>query len=114
VGWYATIPEDATSLVRPEHEVQDIQNHLSAFLADPSRYAGKGEKGRQLLEERHTPEWYARVVVDFATELQNSRARALVYGLAERVSADLGVWSGAHLQDHGVRKVAEEIIGLLA
>jgi glycosyltransferase involved in cell wall biosynthesis len=114
VGWYATIPEDAAGFVRPEREVQDIQEHLSAFLAEPSRYAAKGEKGRRFLEECHTPEAYAQTIIDCATELQHGRARALAYGLAERVSAELGGWSGAHLHDDEVRKVAEVIIGLLA
>jgi glycosyltransferase involved in cell wall biosynthesis len=114
VGWYSTIPDEAAGFVRPENEAQDIRDHLSAFIADPSAYAAKGENGRRILEERHTPDAYAQVVVDFATELQGARGHALVYRMAERVSAELGGWSGPYLQDHGVRKVAEEIVGLLA
>jgi glycosyltransferase involved in cell wall biosynthesis len=114
VGWYATIPSDVVDFVRPEHEVQDIQDHLTAFLADRSRYAAKGEKGRRLLEESHTPEAYAQTIIDCATELQDVRARALAYGLAERVSAELIGWSGTNLHDDEVRKVAEEIVRLVA
>jgi glycosyltransferase involved in cell wall biosynthesis len=113
MGWYATIPEDAVDFVRPEHEVQDLQDHLSALRANPTRYAAKGENGRRLLERCHTPEAYAQTIIDCATELQRGRARALAYGLAERVSAELGRWSAPNPHDDDVRKVAEEIIGLL-
>jgi glycosyltransferase involved in cell wall biosynthesis len=70
VGWYATLPADTVAFVRPAHEIEDLQSHLSAFLADPVRFVKMGEKGRQLLEQHHTLEGYAKALVTFAASVQ--------------------------------------------
>jgi glycosyltransferase involved in cell wall biosynthesis len=113
-GWYATLSNAATAFVRPEREIQDIQTHLQAFLDDPSRFYAQGQQGRRILETEHTTEAYCDALVAFATDLQRVRARALAYGMAERVSAELSGWFGTSLRDDEVRKVAEEIVGLVA
>jgi glycosyltransferase involved in cell wall biosynthesis len=114
IGWYATLPAGTTAFVRPNHEISDLQAHLQAFLDDPSRFAAQGLEGRRVLEAQHTAEAYCDALVEFAAAIQPGRPRALAYGLAERVSAELGGWSGTHLQEYGARKVAEEILGLVA
>jgi SAM-dependent methyltransferase/glycosyltransferase involved in cell wall biosynthesis len=93
-GWYRYIPEDVAAFVRPESEVMDIQAHLRAFLSDPDHFAKMGERGRRILEERHTPEAYAQSIVDFIAEAQRYRPYSAVVELAERVSAKMQVWAG--------------------
>lgn len=69
IGAYAAYPEDAVSFVRPEREVEDIQEHLRRFLADPESFFRKGRQGRQVLEDQHSPEQFARALLDFARTL---------------------------------------------
>jgi hypothetical protein len=94
VAWYAKLPEDAVAFVRPEHEVMDIQRHLSAFLADPGRFVAMGAQGRRFLEEHHRPELYAEALIDFVTEVQSFSPQAAAYELAIRVSTAMHEWSG--------------------
>lgn len=94
VGWYATFPDSAVAFVRPEHETEDIQTHLRAFLHDPDRYAALGKHGRRLLEQQHALEGYAHALMELIGEAQRFRPRAAAYDLAGRVSAELQVWAG--------------------
>lgn len=87
-GWYAGLPEDAVAFVQPEHEIADIQGHLSAFLANPERFAQMGENGRRLLEERHTPEVYAKAIIHLALDAQRFRPQIAAYELVKRVNAE--------------------------
>ena len=103
VGWYAHCPEDAVAFVRPEHEIRDIQAHLRAFLANPDRFAIRGERGRRILEEQHSPEVYTQAVVDLAAQAQRFRPHAAAYELAKRVSGEMRVWAThpvPHLASH--------------
>jgi glycosyltransferase involved in cell wall biosynthesis len=85
IGWYATLPKDAVAHVHAgENEVADIQFILRAFLEDPERFAAMGQRGRKTLAEQHSPESYARGLVEFVEEVKRHRARAALYSLAER------------------------------
>ena len=113
VGWYSTLPTSAVAFVRPDHETADIKTHLSAFLADPTRFAKLGEKGRRILEKQHAPERYARSIVDFAAIAQRFRPRAASYKLAERAGALMGLWVGSRPANEAINRVAAEIYGLI-
>jgi ubiquinone/menaquinone biosynthesis C-methylase UbiE len=99
VGWYADLPEEAVAFVRPDHEIADIRAHLSAFLADPSRYAKIGEHGRRLLESRHTPEGYTQAILNLVGEAQRFRPHATAQELARRVGAEMRLWTNHSAPD---------------
>jgi ubiquinone/menaquinone biosynthesis C-methylase UbiE/glycosyltransferase involved in cell wall biosynthesis len=99
VGWYADLPEKAVAFVRPDHEIADIRGHLSAFLADPSRYAKIGEHGRGLLESRHTPEGYAQAILALVDQAQHFRPNAMAHDLARRVGTEMRLWTNHSAPD---------------
>ncbi len=110
VGWYASISPEIAAFVRPdENEVADIQKHLRSFLANPERFAKMGERGRQELEEKHSPEGYARVLLQIAKHARDYRPRAAYLALAERAAAGVGDWLGPQLADETFRRVAGEV-----
>ena len=53
-AWYATLPEGTVAFVRPEHEIEDIQRHLTGFLANPEIYRELGRSGRRHVAQRHS------------------------------------------------------------
>lgn len=109
VGWYATLPAETVAFVEPEHEAADIQTHLSAFLADPARFALMGARGRRLLEDEHAPERYAQSLVEFVAHVQGLRSQALAPALARRAGALMSQWLGATVPERTARKTATEI-----
>lgn len=108
-GWYGSLPDSVVAHVRPEHEALDIQSHLSAFLADPERFAQMGERGRRLLAEQHSVEAYVEAILDLAVQAQEFRPRAVAYKLAERAGTSMSAWADALVSDEALRRVAEEI-----
>jgi glycosyltransferase involved in cell wall biosynthesis len=88
VGWYATLPADAVAFVRAGgDEVADIQMHLRAFLENPDRFALLGKKGFELLKQQHSPEDYAKGLLEFAAETARLGSQTAALRLAERVGA---------------------------
>ena len=84
-GWYAGLPADTVAFVRPgEHEVIDIQSHLSAFLDEPERFAQMGQAGFQLLRQEHAPTDYVANLLEFAAAAPVFRVHAAAGKLAER------------------------------
>jgi glycosyltransferase involved in cell wall biosynthesis len=108
-GWYASLPEDCTAFVRPEHEIEDIQGHLRAFLADPGTFRAMGERGRQSLEN-NDPEKYVDAVAQFATEVLRESARVPALALAGRIGTDLSAWlhpaASAYMLDRASQEIA--------
>jgi glycosyltransferase involved in cell wall biosynthesis len=113
VGWYASLPQDTAALVRPDHEIQDIQGHLRAFLSDPARYAEIGQNGRRHLEKDHTPESYVAAILDFARDTAGLRNRALASHLVARAGAEMAPWTDPERSEEVFRRVAEEISALV-
>ena len=113
VGWYATLPADAVAFVRPEHEVEDIQKCLREFLDDPQRFARMGLRGRQVLEEEHTPENYAQTLMSFVHKAQSFRTRSAANKLALRAGSLLGAWHTPKPDDATLRRVATEIFKMM-
>ena len=112
IGWYATIPDDAVAFVRPGREVEDIQLHLRAFLADPERFARMGERGRRMLEEHHQPAAYVRAILEAAAHVQRSGHHAWGYCLAERAAAEMGMWLPPPAANEQYARVAAAVQGL--
>jgi glycosyltransferase involved in cell wall biosynthesis len=109
-GWYASLPEEATAFVRPEHEVEDIQSHLRAFLVDPGAFRAMGERGRQSLRN-HDPEIYVDALTRFSASTLELAHRIPALELAGRVGSDLTEWlhpaAGAYLLERASQAICE-------
>lgn len=112
-GWYMTLPEDAAAFVRPEHEIEDIQSHLRAFLADPNAFRAMGERGRRSLEN-NDPEKYAEAMAQFASAALACSARIPALGLAGRVGRDLTQWLHPAASEYVLERASREIRTLCA
>jgi glycosyltransferase involved in cell wall biosynthesis len=111
VGWYATLPPDTVRFVRPDtNEVADIQWCLQSYLADRAGFAAMGERGRKLLEERHSCAEYARTIIEISQRAEKFRARAASLKLAERAGVLLSEWLGQNAFGELGANVAEEIL----
>lgn len=88
-GWYASLPEDTVGFVRPEHEIDDIRTHLSAFLASPDKYRTMGNKGRSLLEREHTPSQYAAALAGFLPHALSYHRQMAAFDLAGRAGGEI-------------------------
>jgi Glycosyl transferases group 1 len=92
-AWYATLPEETVAFVRPEHEVEDIQRHLTAFLANPETYRELGRNGRRHVAENHSIETYASVLLDVAARTPELQAKWIARDLARRSATAMSEWS---------------------
>jgi len=108
-GWYASLPEDAAAFVRPEHDVEDIQSHLRAFLADPGAFRAMGERGRQSLEN-YDPEKYVDAMTQFATIVLRRSSRVPALALAGRIGNDLSVWLHPAASSYLLDRASQEIV----
>lgn len=108
-GWYASLPEDATAFVRPEHEVEDIQSHLRAFLADPGAFRAMGERGRQSLEN-NDPEKYVDAMTQFAAVALRRSPLVPAMALAGRVGNDLSAWLHPAASAYLLDRASQEIV----
>jgi glycosyltransferase involved in cell wall biosynthesis len=112
VGWYASLPAETVAFVEPAHEAAHIQEHLTALLADPDRFAAMGVEGRRVLLAQHSPETYAQSIVDFVARAQAFRPLSLAPRLAERAGELMSDWLGADIPRHTATKTAMEIAQL--
>ncbi|HLY17770.1 MAG TPA: glycosyltransferase family 4 protein [Bryobacteraceae bacterium] len=107
-GWYASLPEEAAVFVRPEHEVEDIQAHLRAFLADPDAFRAMGERGRQALKN-NDPEKYVDALTRFASEVLPLAPGVPALALARKIGTDMTDWlhpvAGSYLLDRASREI---------
>jgi len=107
-GWYASLPEDATAFVRPEHEVEDIQAHLRAFAADPGAFRAMGERGRQALRN-HEPGKYVDALAQFASDALAGSPRIPALHLAGRIGNDLSPWLHPAASGYLLDRASQEI-----
>ncbi len=114
VGWYADLPADAVAFVRPEREVEDLAALLEDFAARPEHYARMGRRGRQLLEERHTPENYAERLLGLAGHTRRLRARAEAARAVCRAGALLADWVAPYAPQEVYDRVARAVHDLAA
>lgn len=108
-AWYATLPENAVAFVRPDHEVEDIQEHLWSFLGDPDAYRELGRNGRRYVAERHSIESYAEGLLEIARQAPEFRARRIARDLAERAASAMHAWSDSKNMEAMARNVAEQV-----
>ena len=92
IGWYATLPDDTVAKVRREAEIEDILEHLAAFLSEPERYHAIGEAGRAYVNEHHTIDHYLDGLLQVVHETVNEQPREAVRWVAERAGRVMSPW----------------------
>jgi len=108
-AWYATLPEETVAFVRPEHEIEDIQRHLTEFLRDPESYRALGRNGRLYVAENHSIENYAAALLQVAAQAPELRAKWVARDLAQRSATAMTAWSDASMGDSLSLEVARQI-----
>jgi len=108
-AWYATLPEETVAFVRPEHEVEDIQRHLTEFLANPETYRELGRNGRQHVAKNHSIENYANGLLEVAARTHDLQAKWIARDLARRSATAMSGWSDNSMIDSLGPQVARQI-----
>ena len=109
IGWYGNLPEDTVAFIRHDYEIEDIQQQLRNFLDRPAEFIEMGKKGKQLLEEQHTPEIYARAIIDFGKQAGQYRCKSVAYQLTKKVGQQMSNWFGDRVLEGEVKGAAEAI-----
>ena len=111
VGWYAHLPPDSVFAISPDREREGIVHHLRAYRDNPGIYAAAGRRGRQVLEQTHSPRAYAEALVRIASEHATQHGRGTSARLASRaaeallnlgpaeLARPLGMEIGQHIAD---------------
>lgn len=92
VGWYAEQPENVVCFVRPESEIEDIQQHLQAFIQWPDRFEQMGERGYQRLLALHQPDAYAQALVQLCQQQDLGYQALTTQYYLQRSAAILADW----------------------
>lgn len=111
-GWYAGLPEDATAFVRPEYEIEDLQNHLRAFLANPDSFRAIGERGRRSLQH-NDPAAYAGSLVRFAVEALRFAPHVSALSLSGSIGKEMTKWLPPCISAQLIDKASREIFSML-
>lgn len=112
-GWYAALPRDAAAFVRPEHEVEDIQSHLAAFLADPQRYRAMGLSGRRYVDEHCTTRGYADGIMKVVARAPEFQAIWIARDLARRSGRAMHRWWAPIEESNPALNIASAIADLV-
>lgn len=108
-AWYATLPENTVAFVRPEHESEDVQKHLTAFLDDPEKYRELGRNGREHVARNHSMEAYVHSLLEMAQRAPEFRGRWIARDLARRAASAMSAWCNSSTIDAFLPRVAEQI-----
>jgi glycosyltransferase involved in cell wall biosynthesis len=108
-AWYATLPETTVGFVRPEHETEDIQAHLAAFLEDPEKYRKLGRNGREHVARNHSMETYALSLLELANRAPEFRSNWIARDLARRAASAMNTWCDSSTIGAFLPRVAEQI-----
>lgn len=92
IGWYATLSDDLVAKVRRDFELEDIQTHLHAFLADPRRYWEIGQNGRRYVNAHHTVEAYLDRLWELMEGTTAARPREVAIWIAGRAGVAMRPW----------------------
>jgi glycosyltransferase involved in cell wall biosynthesis len=91
-AWYGSLPDDTVGFVRPEHEVDDLQMHLSRFLDEPDRYRALGLNGQRYVNQHCTATAYADGIMEMAARAPEFQSIWLARDLAERAAQTMRAW----------------------
>ena len=107
VGWYEEQSEDAVLFVRQEHEIEDIKRHLQRLVDDPESLVAMGKCGRKILEENHSPEAYAKALIELAKELPIGYQALTAQYLVRRVGREIAPWQIPGLGNQELSRIAK-------
>jgi glycosyltransferase involved in cell wall biosynthesis len=113
-AWYETLPENTVAFVRPDHETEDIQTHLGAFLADPEKYRELGRNGRRYVAENHSMESYVDGLLEIAARAPEFQSAWLARDLARRAASSMNGWCDRTTIQDFIPNVAAQIEKLVA
>ncbi len=109
VGWYEEQSEDAVLFVRQEHEIEDIKRHLQRLIDDPGSLVAMGKCGREILEENHSPDAYAKALIELAKELPIGYQALTAQYLVRRVGREIAPWQIPGLSNQELSRIAKAI-----
>lgn len=109
IGWYSELPENTVGYVTVGNEIADLHQHFSQFLHDPQFYQAIGKNGQIWLENNHSPESYAKALVDFAQEACQQRYRHAANYFIEKVGKEISYWNDDQISDLELKSLAETI-----
>ena len=109
IGWYSELPENTVGYVTVGNEIADLHQHFYQFLHDPQFYQTIGKNGQIWLENNHSPESYARALVDFAQEACQQRYRYAANYFIEKVGKEISYWNDDQISDLELKSLAETI-----
>ncbi len=107
VGWYEEQSEDSVLFVRQEHEIEDIKRHLQRLVDDPKSLVAMGKCGRKILEENHSPDAYAKALIEFAKELPIGYQALTAQYLVRRVGREMAPWQIPGLGNQELSRIAK-------
>lgn len=107
VGWYEEQSENAVLFVRQEHEIEDIKRHLQRLVDDPKSLVAMGKCGRKILEENHSPDAYAKALIEFAKELPIGYQALTAQYLVRRVGREMAPWQIPGLGNQELSRIAK-------
>jgi glycosyltransferase involved in cell wall biosynthesis len=107
VGWYEEQSEDAVLFVRQEHEIEDIKRHLQRLVDDPESLVAMGKCGRKILEENHSPDAYAKALIEFSKELPIGYQALTAQYLVRRVGREMAPWQIPGLGNQELSRIAK-------
>lgn len=76
LGWFADLPGDTVVKLSPDRQIEELSATLEALVADRYCFDSIGRRGRQVLQQRHTPDVYADVIKRAVDEVPRLRRRA--------------------------------------
>lgn len=109
VGWYAEQSEEAVLFVRPEQEVSDIKKHLQRLINHPQSLIEMGLRGRQILEQLHAPDAYARALIEFAKALPVGYQQNNMQYWTQRVGNEIAQWKVTDLAENELDRILKSI-----
>jgi hypothetical protein len=108
-AWYETLPENTVAFVRPDHESEDIEAHLAAFLAEPEKYRELGRNGQRYVAEKHSLAAYAEGLLEIAARTAEFRSRWIARDLAARAGLAMNSFCDTSTNGAFLPGVAEQI-----
>ncbi len=110
IGWYRDLPTMSVGFVSHDREIEDLQQQLRNFLANPSRFRKMGQRGQKILAEEHNPALYAKKVVEFARNASQSRD-SFIPSTPPKVSVIIPVRNGANYIKRAIESVLNQTYG---
>ena len=114
LDWYATLPEDTVGFVRPQHETEDIHNHLRALLRSPQSFREMGLAGRVFVNEHCTAAQYADGILQMVARVSEYEAIWIARDMAQRAGRAMSAWCMKRVPLRAPREIQRLMSGYVA